>query len=155
MCPHQSCRLGARACRSTLAIHSRWYTRVKLLKSRLRFSGKIRKRLHTSIMALSRSTILVVTTLLSSATAINNGLATTPPMGWVRYRSIDINLTLTRKEQLERFWMRRLRRSTPHNLRTDRKPWPARLGLQLCRSGRLLAESKGSRQEGKASAGAG
>jgi hypothetical protein len=35
-------------------------------------------------MTNSRSSVLLVTTLLGSATAINNGLAITPPMGWVR-----------------------------------------------------------------------
>jgi hypothetical protein len=36
-------------------------------------------------MTLSRSnTVIAVTALLGGAAAINNGLAITPPMGWVR-----------------------------------------------------------------------
>jgi hypothetical protein len=96
-------------------------------------------------MTMSRSSILVLTTLLGSATAINNGLAITPPMGWVRSLNDTSDLALIRKEQLERFWMRRLRRPSPHDLLTDLKPRIARFGLQLCRAGRLLARSERSR----------
>jgi uncharacterized lipoprotein YajG len=35
-------------------------------------------------MTISRTNIVVATILLSGAAAINNGLAITPPMGWVR-----------------------------------------------------------------------
>jgi alpha-galactosidase len=49
-------------------------------------------------MPLSYSSILVVTTLLGGATAINNGLAITPPMGWVRYSTIIFDLALMKKE---------------------------------------------------------
>jgi hypothetical protein len=49
-------------------------------------------------MALSRSSILAVTTLLGSAAAINNGLAITPPMGWVRYLTTFFDVPLMRKE---------------------------------------------------------
>ena len=35
-------------------------------------------------MAPYRDSLIIATTLLTGAAAINNGLAVTPPMGWVR-----------------------------------------------------------------------
>jgi hypothetical protein len=86
-------------------------------------------------MTVSRSSILFVTTLLGSVTAINNGLAITPPMGWVRSLNTTSDLPLMGEEQLERFRVRCLRRPSPHNLFTNLELRITRFGLQLCCTG--------------------
>ncbi|CAN9131754.1 unnamed protein product [Alternaria alternata] len=55
-------------------------------------------------MTNSRSSVLLVTTLLGSATAINNGLAITPPMGWNNWNAfgcdVSEDLLLTTSSQI-------------------------------------------------------
>jgi len=55
--------------------------------SRSRSSPISNQILTVFAMSPSRNSIVVVATFLSGAAAINNGLAITPPMGWVRDHS--------------------------------------------------------------------
>lgn len=111
------------------------------------------ERRTTTTMAPQRSRIAVVASFLSGAAAINNGLAITPPMGWVQppHFIIIIATTDRRKEQLERFRMRCLREPAPYYLVRNSEPRSPRPWLQLCCAGRLLARSQGTRQAWKTS----
>jgi hypothetical protein len=47
-------------------------------------TGNLQARPTTHTMSPYRDSIIIATTLLTGVAAINNGLAITPPMGWVR-----------------------------------------------------------------------
>lgn len=76
------------------------------------------------------NSIVVAASLFGGAAAINNGLAITPPMGWVRPLSQQNQRTsLIAKEQLECIWMRRVGKSASDHIGTNRDPWAARIRL--------------------------
>ncbi len=79
---------------------------------------------------------LIAVLLASAVNAVNNGLARTPQMGWVRtlgFRCLkSAKLTHFITEQLELFRLRRVRGSPYRHLCEARIPRPFRRGIQVC-----------------------
>ena len=79
--PHRSFNFGNLVER--FAFTEGWCSHLSLLNL-LIWSTLLERQYQSSNMPPSHNSILVVTAIANVAAAVNNGLAITPPMGWVR-----------------------------------------------------------------------
>jgi hypothetical protein len=105
----------------------------------------------------SLKNLIAIVALINSVSGVNNGLARTPQMGWVRTPVIlsktppnEIKIALSNLhflEQLEFSRMSRLGVSPPGHGSRPRKLRPSRHRIHLCRPRRLLVSQPPIRQQ--------